>query len=423
MPWLALTGLALLGALLAYLVKIPCRFGGGWMYGGQYAYGCYTDIFPLYFRDRLGEGAIPYADMDLEYPVLIGGLMRVLAWSVQWLPDPTARGLGYFDATAVVLALCLLAAVLGTGWLAGRGGVLAPAGAVDRRRALWAGGFVALTPPAFLAAYINWDLLAVALLTGGLVAYARGHQWSAGALFGLAVAAKFYPVLVFGPLFVLLARRYLRGGGLTPEGFLRPLCGAGVAWVAVNLPVYLAAPQGWMTFFTFSQERGADWGSVYYLLYGFGIFPMSDRDLVNAVGMAAMVAACAGIAVLGVCSRRNPPLEQLVFLVVAAFVMTSKVWSPQFVLWLLPLAALAWPRTVRPWVAATSVGLWQLAEVGYFFGIWQHLMWNEAASVGLDFPGYAVVALARLATLLLLCGLVVVDVVRNGTVRDRRLLS
>jgi len=59
---------------------------------------------------------------------------------------------------------------------------------------------------------------------------------------------------------------------------------------------------------------------------------------------------------------RAPPsrLPQLCFLVLAAFLMTNKVWSPQYVVWLVPLAVLARPR-LWPYL------LWQLAEVAYFF--------------------------------------------------------
>lgn len=41
---------------------------------------------------------------------------------------------------------------------------------------------------------------------------------------------------------------------------------------------------------------------------------------------------------------RRPRLGQLAFLVVAAFLLTNKVWSPQYSLWLVPLAVLAIPR-------------------------------------------------------------------------------
>ncbi|WP_131101779.1 glycosyltransferase family 87 protein [Streptomonospora litoralis] len=418
--WLVVLGAV--GAVLAYLAKWPCRFGGAWIEGGQYTYACYSDIFPLYYRDELGTGAVPYLDVQTEYPVLTGGLHYLAARAVAWLPD-SARGFAYFDVTAAVLGCCLVVAVVGTGHIAGRGGLAAAGGDFHPRAALLAGGFVALAPSAVLTGLINWDLLAVALLVGGLLCYARGRMWAAGALIGLATAAKFYPFLVLGPLFVLALRELWRKeGGLPLSGFLRTLGGAVAAWAAVNLPVVLAAPDNWATFFTFSRERGADWGSLYYALGGFGLFDSGDLDLVNATGTGSLLVACAAIALLGVLARRRPPLEQLVFLVVAAFLMTNKVWSPQFVLWLLPLAVLAWPRTVRPAVPVALFALWQVAEVCYFFGIWQHLLFVTQQSdpavagppAGLAFEGYALVLLGRLCAVAALCVLTVVDCLRKG---------
>ncbi|GAA1756319.1 glycosyltransferase family 87 protein [Streptomonospora arabica] len=422
--WLVALGTA--GAVLAYLAKWPCRFGGAWIDGGQYTYACYSDVFPLYYRDGLGSGQVPYLDVPTEYPVLTGGLMYAASRAVSWLPEGVGRAFAYFDLTAVVLGCCLVAAVVATGRIAGRGG-LEPADTAFRpRAALLAGGFVALAPSAVLAGLINWDLLAVALLAGGLAFYSRGRMWAAGALIGLATAAKFYPFLVFGPMFVLMVRELWRKEGGPPAAdFLRTLAGAVLAWTAVNLPVYLAAPHNWATFFTFSRERGTDWGSVYYALGGYGVFDSGDLDLVNATGTGALLVACAGIALLGLLARRRPPLEQLVFLVVAAFLMTNKVWSPQFVLWLLPLAALAWPRTVRPGAALAVFGLWQLAEACYFFGIWQHLLYvsqqsdpaTAGAPAGLPFAGYALVLLGRLAAVAAMCALTVVDCLRKGDQR------
>jgi uncharacterized membrane protein len=47
----------------------------------------------------------------------------------------------------------------------------------------------------------------------------------------------------------------------------------------------------------------------------------------------------------------------LVFLVVAAFLLTNKVWSPQYSLWLVPLAALALPhrRILLAWMTVDAL--------------------------------------------------------------------
>jgi uncharacterized membrane protein len=74
-----------------------------------------------------------------------------------------------------------------------------------------------------------------------------------------------------------------------------------------------------------------------------------------------------GVAVLAVMAPRAPRLSQLLFLVVAVFLLTSKVWSQQFVLWLIPLAVLARPR----WGAFLA---WQLAEIGYFLAFYAQML-------------------------------------------------
>ena len=54
------------------------------------------------------------------------------------------------------------------------------------------------------------------------------------------------------------------------------------------------------------------------------------------------------------------------FLVVVAFLIVNKVYSPQYVIWLLPLAALARPR----W---RDLLIWQACEIFYFFAVWMHI--------------------------------------------------
>jgi uncharacterized membrane protein len=398
--WAALAGssgvliiASLLGGTLAFGAKEACR-AGAWNVGvEQYQAHCYTDIYPLYFTEGLSAGKIPYLDHHVEYPVVIGAVMQAAAWLVRSVPNPFARGLDYFDVTVALLSVFLAAGVLATAYCAGR----------SRR---WTALLVALSPALILAAFINWDLIAMGLMMMALAAWAARRPALAGVLLGLAVATKFYPVVVLWPLFLLCLRaRRLRTFWVTAAA-------AAGSWLAVNLPVAIVAPQGWATFYTFSSSRGADWGGIWYFFryLNWPVVGSESTTTLNLLSALAFGAACVAIGALALAAPRRPRLPQLVFLATAAFVLTSKVWSPQYVVWLVPLVVLARPRLL-------GYALWQIAEVGYFYAIWGYLITiisglhaSGAISAGLYFAA----VLARFGTVLLLCALVTRDIWDSG---------
>jgi uncharacterized membrane protein len=398
--WAALGGSAVVLVLaslladgIAFGAKEACR-AGAWNVGvEQYQAHCYTDIYPLYYGEGLAAGKIPYLDHHVEYPVIIGAVMQGAAWAVRSISNPYSRGVQFFDVTVAILALFLVAGVLGTAYCAG------PA-----RR--WTALLVAFSPALILSAYINWDLIAMGLMMMALAAWAARRPVLAGVLLGLAVATKFYPVVVLWPLFLLC----LRAGRL--RTFFVTTGSATAAWLVVNLPVAIAAPQGWATFYTFSSDRGADWGGIWYFFQymHWPVVGTTSTPELNLLSAAAFGLACSAIALLALSTRRRPRLAQLIFLTTAAFLLSSKVWSPQYVVWLVPLVVLARPRLL-------GYLIWQAAEVGYFYAIWAYLITVVA---GLSTPGaisggmYFAAVLARFGTVLLLCVLVVRDCLNPG---------
>ena len=389
-----LAAASVVGMALAFAEKYPCRSGAWNYYAKQFQDACYTDIYPLYYNEGLAAGKVPYTGHKVEYPVLIGAAMQAAAWLVRNV-NPLIRGREFFDVTVLLLAVCAVAGVLATARAAGPGA---------RAQAL----MVALSPALILTAFINWDLIALALTALGIAAWAARRGGWAGVLLGLGVAAKFYPLVVFGPLLVLC----LRGGQLREFG--KTLAAAVAAWLLVDLPVMIVAPSGWAYFYTFSKDRGADWGSVWYMFEHFNVPVLGNSQLsaLNEMSAAFFIAACAAIAVLALAAARRPRLPQLCFLVLAAFLMTNKVWSPQYVVWLVPLAVLARPR-LWPYL------LWQLAEVAYFFGIWGYLIFIFASG-GNPVTGYAGISTgwyfaalgARFLAVALLAAYVVRDILR-----------
>jgi uncharacterized membrane protein len=401
---------AILSMLLGYVDKLPCRnsaWSSHFEYTKQFQYFCYSDIYPLYFHEGLSAGQVPYLDHAVEYPVLTGWTMQVAAWLTH-SQNPPNTGVRFFDITCLLLAICGVVGILATAYAAGP----------DRR---WQGVMVALSPALILAAFINWDLVAMALGMLGIAAWAARRVTLAGVFLGLAVAAKFYPLVIFGPLLVLSVRTgYLRA-------FAKTLVAGVLAWMAVNVPVMIVAYNGWSWFYVFSKERGADWGSIWYYFEHLNVPLLGDsqNSWLNFMSAAFFALALAAIAWLTLAAPRRPRLPQLCFLVLAAFLITNKVWSPQYVVWLVPLAVLARPR-LWPYV------LWQLAEVGYFIGIWGYLTFIYAQE-GDVFPGYQglstgwyfTLLLFRLISVLIMSGYIIrdifqpeQDVVRLGGVDD-----
>jgi hypothetical protein len=394
-------------SVLGYLQKVPCS-RAGFDFVPTVRDACYTDIYPLYFGRGLADGKIPYLDKipePVEYPVLTGGFMQVMAELARWFggPEATSRGMWFFDLTAVMLVLCAAVTVLATAYVSGR-------------HNLRTGLLVAASPALLLSIYINWDLLAVALSALAVAAWARRHHATAGVLLGLAVAAKFYPLLFLGPLFLLC----LRAGRL--REFARLTVAAVVSWLVVNVPIMLAAWHSWARFYTFNQTRPVDWGSIFFMAGRKGLSSVDDVPTLNLMGEAGFAILAVAIAVLVLAAPRRPRLPQVLFLVVAAFLLTNKVWSPQYILWLLPLVALA-----RPKLPAYLV--WQAGEIVYFFGIWWYLLAGSlerpgmglsdtlsavlsghAPAGGINDNVYYIALLARFLTVLMLAVLVVIDI-------------
>jgi len=373
---------------LGIVSKEHCR-ADGWSAPGQYTHSCYSDIPPLYFARGLADGDVPYigqaADKQVEYPVLTGLAMWVTAKFVPSGDDPAQRGLWYYDINAIALAICAAVAVAAT--------------VCTTRRRPWDAALFAAAPMLALTATINWDLYAVALLSLAMLAWSRERSLAAGVLIGLGAATKFYPLFILGPLLVLCWR-----AGRMRE-FYVALGGAVVAWLAVNLPVMVADFHGWSRFYVLSRERGAGFSSIWFVLsqQGHGI----AESHLNIVAGGLFGLACMAIASLALRAPRRPRLAQLSLLVVAAFLLTNKVYSPQYVLWLIPLAALARPR----W---RDLLIWQAGEAIHFVGIWMLIAGyppgNPTHALGDD--GYDVTVLAHIAGTLWLVAMVVRDILR-----------
>jgi uncharacterized membrane protein len=229
-------------------------------------------------------------------------------------------------------------------------------------------------------------------------AWARGRPVLCGVLVGLGTAAKLYPVFLLGALLVVCIRRRRLPACAAAAG------AALLSWLLVNAPAMLTDFDQWKVFWTFNNSRGADLGSLWLVWQqrGHTVSP----HVVNAGSLVFFGAVCVGVLVLGLRARRTPRVPQLACLIVIGFLVVNKVYSPQYVLWLLPLVALARPC----W---RDVLVWTAGEVLYFGAVWLYLGgWTASATSGAPdaFYGWAIVI--RVLAELYVAALVVRDILQ-----------
>ncbi|HIT76551.1 MAG TPA: DUF2029 domain-containing protein [Candidatus Avipropionibacterium avicola] len=344
--------------LLCLVQKVPCRYDKVDKSVDWFAWMCYSDI-PLLYRLRgLADGYTPFfvpADQYqvLEYPVLTGLLLEVQRWLTVLTGAPVGPGLTeqqvldasirFFDINSVVMFVCFLVLVIVQ--------VHTPTGRP------WDAIMVAASPAVILTGLINWDMFPVALTAVGCFFWARRMPVAAGVFLGLATAAKLYPLLLLGPLLLLC----LRAGKL--DALVRTVAGFVVAWTVTNVPIMMLAPDQWAVFWTFNSDRGGDLGSIWYV---FRLITGNEVAGLNAINLILLLAGFAAIAALTALAPTRPRFGQLAYLVVFWFLVLNKVYSPQYVLWLLPLMVLARPRW-RDWI------VFNVGEVLYVLAIWGHL--------------------------------------------------
>jgi uncharacterized membrane protein len=237
-------------------------------------------------------------------------------------------------------------------------------------RRVWDAVLVAASPILIFQIFTNFDALATALAIGGLLAWSRRRPTLAGVLIGLGVAAKLYPALFLLPLLVLGVRT-----GRLAEA-VRTAAVAAITWVLINLPVMLLYPRGWSEFFRLNTRRTQDMDSIFNVITSFTGWQGLDPGLgfwqppvvLNAVVAVLFGLCCAAIGYIAWTAPQRPRVAQLAFLMVAAFLLVNKVWSPQFSLWLVPLAVLALPhrRILLAWMTIDAL-VW-VPRMFYLYG-------------------------------------------------------
>ena len=350
-------------ALRAALVAIPVYLAACAVPdGGLFRAARFRDVHVYQgYAERLLHGALPYRDVFVEYPP---GAFAV------FLP-PTAFGEAHYNAAfKTVMALCGAATIVLVAL------VLAELGASQRR--IWvAVGLLALSPvalgPISLNTYDAWPALLTVLALWLLL---RGRELPAFAVLGLAVATKVYPLVLVPLAAWFLWRRAGARRLLVAFGLLVVVAAAAIA------PFAAYAPHGVYESFHAQASRGLQieslGASVLLVLDRLGLYHaqvvettgVAGRNLVGgtAGAVAVLLVVLEALAVVGVwvlyarARDLRGRLPVAFAAAVAGFVAFTKVFSPQYLVWLLPLVVVTGNAAA---IALAAIAL-VLAQVWFF---------------------------------------------------------
>jgi len=352
--------LALFASLVSSAKFSQCE-NSGWATPGQYIHACYSDLPALYGSRGLDTNSWPYSsdDNSVEYPVITAMVMYATSFAAK---SPAS----YFNVNIFFLILLFIATLI----------------VVRKIRPEFA--YLSAIAPAMIASlFINWDLWGIATMMLAIYWFDRKQYLYSALILALSISTKFLPIFLLIPIAFILWR------DTKLKELVKYVAVVAATWLAINAPFALTTPTGWWRFFKLNLERGADWGSIWLALQQLGI----SLTNLNYLSILVLLIALTSVAIVLFELKYTPTLASVAFIVMAAVMIASKVYSPQFVLWLTPLAVIALTNKKD----LHAFWLWQATEVIYHVAIWQHIASITGAQFGLGPTPYAIVTLVRIA--------------------------
>jgi len=327
------------------------------------------------FAEPVTGGGFPYRDLAFEYPPLaapaiaLPGLAGTGEETFRW-----AFALWTLAAAAAVVLLC--------GALA-RAGARGGSGAADAgaRRAMLAAAAMPFLCGSLLRTH--FDLVPVALMLGGLLLLARERPRAGFATLGAGALTKVFPIVV-----VPVAVAWLLARGRRREAWQGVLVCA-LVMAAIAGAAVAASPDGALDAVRYHLDRPVQIeSSPAMVLLGLDAVGAGEAtsvngfrsdglthpasDAVTSLFLTALVALVALLCV-GVARRDAGPRELGIagLAACAAFALFGKVLSPQFVIWALPLGALAFAWRMRALAMAVALAavLTQVEFPAHYFDV------------------------------------------------------
>jgi uncharacterized membrane protein len=258
--------------------------------------------------------------------------------------------------------------------------------------------------PAVIASlFINWDMWAV-ISTLLAIYYFDKNKYEMSAIWlGVSIATKFFPLVLLLPIAVIFYRKR------QIKTAMQYLFTTFIIWGAINIPIALIYFDGWWRFFKLNLERGEDFGSIWY---GLSLLNFKISNL-NLIYPALTVLLFALLTYYLFKLKQIPTLATVALFAVVIFTTFSKVYSPQYVLWLTPLAVIALSNRKQQ----ISFWFWQATEIIYHLAIWQYLALFTGAKFGLPAAQYAGASLLRVVGILFFTYILMRDLTSSSTAK------
>lgn len=272
------------------------------------------------YATRWSNGELPYRFFHLEYPPGILPFLR--------LPAPSQN---IYELQFVALALLADIAILLLLSRRGRGGA-----------AVWL--WVAAPLALGTVVWTRLDIFVALLLLAAVVSMERrSYGWAGVALAGAALL-KLWPLLLVAAFALAVRER---------RAIVRMVGAAAAVLVVTVVPMFFAgAGRGLLWMLHYHSARGLELEAIPalplhimrifgdHLPSGAGYGSMQFVGFASVVTVATVAMYASWLLVLWAAVRRRMPAAQLLLLTVTVTILTSKVLSPQYMIWAIAAVAL-----------------------------------------------------------------------------------
>lgn len=265
----------------------------------------YSDI--VVFVEKLFAPGFPYVNKIIEYPVISGVFMQFMA-------NLSNDYFGYYIFTCIFL---VLAAFISTKFLY----KIAENKKMENFLIYWI-----FAPSMFVFLIYNWDIIAVMFFIIALYFMNKNKNLWASFFLALGFCAKFYPAIYLIPL-IIKNRKFF-------WGIIKILTVFIFTALLVNLPFMLKNFDVWKFFYIFNNLRWPNCDSIWWVIKA--ALPWLAVTHINIISLILFVIS----SVIIIYKYRKQSYIVLCCIITLLFLLTNKIFSPQYILWILPFFVL-----------------------------------------------------------------------------------